>query len=50
MDCKISGHYLEHLVMELNPMISRCMIKIFKNFNGEALIAEIEEYLTNNTL
>ena len=38
------------LSMELNPMISGCMIKIFKNFNGEALIAEIEEYLTNNTL
>ena len=38
------------LSMELNPMISGCMIKIFKNFNGEKLIAEIEEYLNNNAL
>lgn len=38
------------LSMELNPMISGCMIKIFKNFDGDKLVSEIENYLTNNAL
>lgn len=36
--------------LELNPMISGCMIKMFKNFDGEKLIEEIEEYLSENAL
>ena len=38
------------LGMDLNPMISGCMIKIFKNFDGDELIKELKEYLTNNPL
>ena len=36
--------------MDLNPMISGCMKKIFLNYDSEALIAEITDYLNNNTL
>ena len=36
--------------LDLNPMISGCMIKIFKNNNGELLIKEIKEYLSENEL
>ena len=36
--------------MDLNPMISGCMIKIFKNFDGDKLIEELTEYLENNSL
>ena len=36
--------------LELNPMISGCMIKIFKNFDGDKLIGEIKEYLSKNAL
>ena len=39
----------EH-AMDLNPMISGCMIKMFKNFDGDKLIEELKEYLTNNAL
>ena len=35
---------------DLNPMITGCMTKIFKNFDGEALIAEIKDYLAHNDL
>ena len=38
------------LGMDLNPMISGCMIKIFKNFDGDEFIKELKEYLTNNPL
>ena len=38
------------LGMDLNPMISGCMIKIFKNFDGNQLIEEIKEYLSENEL
>ncbi len=38
------------LSMDLNPMISGCMIKIFKNFDGDKLIEEIKDYLSKNTL
>lgn len=38
------------LTMELNPMITGCMTKIFKNFNGDGLIAEIRQYLTQYSL
>ena len=36
--------------LDLNPMISGCMIKIFKNYDGEQLIREIREYLSENEL
>ena len=36
--------------MDINPMISGCMIKLFKNYDGDELIKEIEEYLANNEL
>ena len=38
------------LGLDLNPMISGCMIKIFKNYDGEQLIREIKEYLSENEL
>jgi hypothetical protein len=31
-------------------MISGCMIRIFKNYDGEQLIKEIREYLSENEL
>ncbi len=36
--------------LDLNPMISGCMIRIFKNYDGEQLIKEIREYLSENEL
>ena len=36
--------------MDMNPMISGCMIKLFKNFNGEKLKAEIRQYLSQTAL
>ncbi len=38
------------LGLDINPMISGCMIKIFKNYDGEQLIKEIKEYLSENEL
>ncbi len=38
------------LGLDLNPMISGCMIKIFKNYDGEQLLKEIKEYLSENEL
>ena len=36
--------------MDLNPMISGCMIRIFKNFDGDQMIEEIKNYLSENDL
>ena len=36
--------------MDLNPMITGCMIKLFKNYDGEELLKEIDQYLTENEL
>ena len=36
--------------MDLNPMIAGCFIKLFKNFDGDALIEELEQYLSGNEL
>ena len=36
--------------LDLNPMISGCMTKIFKNYNGDELIKEIEQYISNKEL
>ena len=38
------------LGMDLNPMISGCMIKIFKNYDADKLIEEINQYLSENEL
>lgn len=38
------------LGMDLNPMISGCMTKIFKNYDGEKLIEEIRQYLSEHDL
>jgi nucleoside 2-deoxyribosyltransferase len=36
--------------LEINPMISGCMIKIFKNYDGDKLVEEIKQYLSKNAL
>ena len=36
--------------MDLNPMIAGCFIKLFKNFNGDALVEELEQFLAENEL
>jgi len=36
--------------LDLNPMISGCMIKVFKNFDGDKLTEEIRQYLSKNAL
>ena len=36
--------------LDMNPMISGCMIKIFQNFDGEKLKEEIRQYLSENEL
>lgn len=38
------------LDMDLNPMITGCLRKLFYNLNGEELIRSLEEYLQNNQL
>ena len=38
------------LGLELNPLISGAFIKLFKNYDGEALIAELRQYLSENEL
>ena len=36
--------------MDINPMISGCMKKIFRNIDGDKLVKEIEDYLSENEL
>jgi Nucleoside 2-deoxyribosyltransferase len=36
--------------LDINPMISGCMIKIFKNYDGDALLEDIKQYLSENEL
>ena len=36
--------------LDLNPLISGCMIKIFKNYDGDLLEEEIRQYLSDNEL
>ena len=36
--------------LDLNPMITGCMKKIFRNFDGDKAIASLEEYLSQNVL
>ena len=46
---KTDTHSVE-LGLDMNPMISGCMIKLFKNYDGDALIEEIRQYLSENDL
>ena len=36
--------------MDLNPMITGCFIKLFENYDGEKLIVELKQYLSENEL
>lgn len=36
--------------LDLNPMISQCFIRIFKNTDGDKLIEELKQYLVENEL
>ena len=38
------------LDLDINPMITGCCIKIFKDLDGEALIEELKQYLSENEL
>ena len=38
------------LGLDLNPMISGCMTKVFKNYDGAGLIEELKQYLSENEL
>ena len=46
---KTDTHSVE-LGMDLNPMITGCMIKIFKDYDGDELLRRIDRYLTENEL
>ncbi len=46
---KTDTHSVE-LGLDMNPMIGGCMIKIFKNHDGDRLIEEIQRYLSENVL
>lgn len=46
---KTDTHSVE-MGLDMNPMISGCMIKIFKNYDGGNLIEEIKQYLSKNNL
>ena len=46
---KTDTHSVE-LGLDMNPMISGCMIRIFKNPDGDRLIEEIRQYLSENAL
>ncbi|MBQ7566385.1 MAG: nucleoside 2-deoxyribosyltransferase [Oscillospiraceae bacterium] len=38
------------LGLELNPMISGCMIKVFTDYDGDKMIESIRQYLSENEL
>lgn len=46
---KTDTHSVE-LGLDMNPMLSGCMIKIFKNYDGDRLIEEIQRYLSETPL
>ena len=47
--CKTDTRTLQYH-MDNNPLVTGCMIKIFKNYDGNELLEEIREYLSNNKL
>jgi nucleoside 2-deoxyribosyltransferase len=38
------------LDLDINPMISECFIELFKNYDGDALVKELNKYLSENEL
>lgn len=38
------------LDLDNNPMIEGCFIRYFKNYSGDKLIEELEQYLSENDL
>ena len=46
---KTDAHSVE-MGLDMNPMISGCMIEIFKNYDGDKLVEEIKQYLAKNKL
>jgi nucleoside 2-deoxyribosyltransferase len=36
--------------MDINPMITGCCTKVFKNLDGDKLIEELDQYLSENEL
>ena len=46
---KTDPHSVE-MGLDMNPMISGCMIKIFKNFDGDKMIEELKQYLSKHKL
>ncbi|MBR2281537.1 MAG: nucleoside 2-deoxyribosyltransferase domain-containing protein [Spirochaetales bacterium] len=36
--------------MDINPMITGCFIRLFKDFDGEKLMETLRQYLSENTL
>ncbi len=47
--CKTDTRTLEY-ALDNNPLVTGCMIKIFKNYNGDELLKEIREYLEGHKL
>ena len=47
--CKTDTRTLQYH-LDNNPLVTGCMIKIFKNYDGDELIKEIKEYLRNHLL
>lgn len=38
------------LDLDLNPMITGCFVKLFKDYDGDKLIEELDQYLSENEL
>ena len=36
--------------LDINPMLSGCFIKVFKNYDGDVLIELLEQYLSEHEL
>ena len=47
--CKTDTRTLQY-GLDNNPLVTGCMIKTFKNYDGEELIKEMREYLSKNKL
>ncbi len=48
--CVELGIAAVELNLELNPMITGCLIKLFRDNDGDSLIAQLEQYLSENEL
>lgn len=47
--CKTDTRTIQY-GLDNNPLITGCMIKIFKNYDGDELIKEIRDYLSHHKL